>query len=97
MLRGVNKRIIEVNDTGSDIFDKALFFVKNNAEYDTVTLESEAKRIINSYFEAQTDFERVGYLRYSEQKKKKHNRRLLIVLGIILSAVALGIAVSFLI
>ena len=32
MLRGVNKRIIEVNDTDSDYFEKALFFVKENAE-----------------------------------------------------------------
>ena len=33
MLRGVNKRIIEVNETGSDYFEKALFFVKGNADF----------------------------------------------------------------
>ncbi len=78
MLRGVNKRIIEVNDTDSDYFEKALFFVKENAEFDNKTLENEARKIIGSYFEpSQQRSAKIGYLRYTEERKKKKRKNLI--------------------
>lgn len=91
MLRGVNKRIIEVNDTDSDYFEKALFFVKDDTDFDNKLLENEAKKIIHSYFEPQPKTSRMGYLRYTEEKKKKTRKiKIFTVAGCI--AVALTIA-----
>lgn len=91
MLRGVNKRIIEVNDTDSDYFEKALFFVKDDTDFDNKLLENEAKKIIHSYFEPQHKTSRMGYLRYTEEKKKKTRKiKIFTVAGCI--AVALTVA-----
>ncbi len=90
MLRGVNKRIIEVNDTDSDYFEKALFFVKDDTEFDNKILENEAKRIIHSYFEPNQSSPKVGYLRYTEERKKKNRKiKIFTVAGCI--AVALSV------
>ena len=90
MLRGVNKRIIEVNDTDSDYFEKALFFVKENVEFNTETLEKEAKRIIHSYFEPNKSSPKIGYLRYTDEKKKKTRKiKIFAIAGCI--AVALSV------
>ena len=84
MLRGVNKRIIEVNDTDSDYFEKALFFVKDDTDFDNKLLENEAKKIIHSYFEPKPRTTKMGYLRYTEEKKKKTRKiRIFTVAGCI--------------
>lgn len=50
MIKGVNKRIVEVNDTDSKYFEKILFFVKSDCNYsNSVELENEAKRIVKKY------------------------------------------------
>ena len=88
MLRGVNKRIIEVNETGSDYFEKALFFVKGNADFNEATLEREAQSIMLSYFEPQTKpAGQKGYLRYTEERKQKRLKGLFLTAGILLFAV----------
>lgn len=47
MLRGVNKQIIEVKDTGSRYFEKALLFVRPEfAELGPGQLEQEANRYL---------------------------------------------------
>lgn len=90
MLRGVNKRIIEVNDTDSDYFEKALFFVKDDTDFDNKLLENEAKKIIHSYFEPQPKTAKMGYLRYTEEKKKKTRKiKIFAIAGCI--AVALSV------
>ena len=72
MIRGINKRIIEVNDTGSEFFEKALFFVKSQSNLDNGRLEDEAKKVMLSYFSDETPSRsKQGYLRYSENKRKK--------------------------
>ena len=81
MLRGVNKRIIEVNDTDSDYFEKALFFVKDDTQFDNKLLENEAKRIIHSYFEPHKSSPKVGYLRYTEEKRKKTRKSLILTIA----------------
>ena len=42
MIRGINKRIIEVNDTGSELFEKALLFVRSDSRSDDEGLKKEA-------------------------------------------------------
>ncbi len=96
MLRGVNKRIIEVNETGSDYFEKALFFVKNNVDFDDLKLENEAKRVISCYFENEQGSERVGFLRYREQKKKNNRKLVWLLCAFFSAAVLVGLAFSLL-
>ncbi len=91
MLRGVNKRIIEIIDTGSDYFDKAFFIVNENKSLDLDQLEREARRITADYFGIVNDNggknhkEHCGYLRYTDRKKRKTR--------IILSAVSLAVVI----
>ncbi len=90
MLRGVNKRIIEINDTGSDMFEKALFIVKDCGSLSPDRLQEEARRMMSSYF-TENDSPHQGYLRYSENKKTKRNKR---IIAIALAAAAcIGVAI----
>ena len=79
MIRGISKRIIEVNDTGSDIFERAVFFVKSDCNFDDNRLKNEAKEIIDTYLssEVSRNTKREGFLRYTERKKKNIKRVIL--------------------
>ncbi len=87
MLRGVNKRIIEINDTGSDYFERALFFVKTSVNECPAVLQKEADRIINEYMRSDSE-PRQGYLRYTENKRNKKRRKKKILLLCTMVAVA---------
>lgn len=87
MLRGVNRRIIEVNDTGSDYFEKVIFFVKGNTGITPDTLEKEAQKVMEAYLNCGTESKRQGYLRYTDMRRKR--RRMAIFL---LSAVVVLVA-----
>ena len=68
MLKGVNKQIIEINDTGNDCFEKVLFFVK--PDYYSMShskLKSNAKSYIDSLLPKTTG---VGFLRKQQKKKR---------------------------
>ncbi len=69
MLKGVNKQIIEINDTGSDYFEKVLFFVKP-AYYSLAQnkLENDAKNYMQGILS--NGVERRAYLRKRQQKKQ---------------------------
>ncbi len=95
MLRGVNRRIVEITDTGSDYFEKALFFVKNDYFADESELKREADRIIYSYFNNAEPNGHTGFLRYSE--KAKHRKRRAAVLcsaGALILAAALIVFIN---
>lgn len=48
MLKGTNRRIIEINKTGNDYFEKAILFVKTDkTEYPTSTLQNQADEYIS--------------------------------------------------
>ena len=90
MIRGINKRIIEINDIGSEYFEKALFIVKDN-KATVPSLEREASRVLESYF-PRVNTENPGFLRGRSLKR----RRLSLVLclgavGLAITAVVLGI------
>jgi hypothetical protein len=89
MIKGTNKRIIEVTNTGSDIFEKALFFVKPTEQFDEQKLNYEASRIINAYITNDDDDFVPGYLRYSEKKKRKIKK------GIVISSVISIVLIAF--
>ncbi len=90
MLRGVNKRIIEINDTGSELFEKAFFIVKNDNDLSEATLENEANRIMLTYFNRESQQPHRGYLRYQDLKKQRRRAALITISAVllILSAVS---------
>jgi hypothetical protein len=91
MVRGVNRQIIEINDTGNKYFEKALLFVapgrSNTAEE---KLNLEAGEYILSLT---TDNKSVESLRSRHRKKSFRNR---IVLGGSAIAVLTGLVLLIL-
>ncbi len=92
MIRGISRKIIEVNNTGSDFFERAVFYVKAGNEASDKHLKAEADRIICNYFEGYGTKHKKGYLRTKDEKKYK-SRRLItcFVIGglVVLSLIAL--------
>ena len=72
MIRGISKKIIEVNDTGSELFEKALFFVKSDNSLSDRALKNEADRIILSYMSENGNSYKMGYLRKKDKQKNKN-------------------------
>lgn len=51
MVKGTNRTVIEINDTGNNMFEKVLFFV--TPEYGKLSgkqLKEEAQRLIEKYY-----------------------------------------------
>ncbi len=95
MLRGVNKYIIEINDVGSEFFEKALFFVKANNTTANSKLEKEAQKIMESFFDVKAGEGHTGYLRYTEQKKQNRKKNLVFSICITIVATAVATAIFF--
>lgn len=72
MIRGISKKIIEVNDTGSELFEKALLFVKSDNSLSDRELKNEADRIILSYMSENGNSYKMGYLRKKDKQKTKN-------------------------
>lgn len=73
MVKGVNKTVIEINDTGSNIFEKAVLFV--TPKYSNLSakrLRTEALRVINT-------FSPEGTLPTVRQTHKRKKRNLIII------------------
>ncbi len=51
MLKGINKNIVVVKDTGSDYFDEAIFIVNPNVKVAQSVLIDEAKKIVENSVE----------------------------------------------
>lgn len=51
MVKGATKRVVEIKETGSQFFEKAIFFVNMESQRHTKesTLSQEARRIIDRY------------------------------------------------
>lgn len=82
MVKGVTRRIVEIKETGSNYFERAIFFVKmdegrNASEY---TLSQEARRIIDKYSS--------GLPLTSVDKKQQMKKRAMLILKYFVSAVA---------
>ena len=94
MIRGISKRIIEINDTGSDFFEKAVFFVKPDSDKSDKALKNEADKIISAYFSNIIPTESLGYLRVKDSKQNKKHKLMMVVLGAVLTT-AISAAIVF--
>ncbi len=87
MVRGINRTVIEINDTGSNFFEKVIFFV--TPEYGNIgtrKLKAEADRIIGEYY---PDLKNAANIR-DIYRKRRLTRLICIGAGVI---ILLGIAV----
>lgn len=76
MIKGVNKAIIEVNDTGNEYFEKAILFIRSSHTGDSQkNLEKEAKK----YIEVSSNTPFIERIDIKEDRKRK--KRLLMILG----------------
>ena len=48
MIRGINKRVIEINETGNPYFDRAVLYMNDNSGKDEKNIEEEAKRYLST-------------------------------------------------
>lgn len=89
MIRGINKRVIEINDIGSEYFEKAFLIIKDN-KASVPNLEKEADRVMQTYFPRVNSAVSSGYLRTRSQK----SRRLLAVLSVIAGIALVGVILA---
>ena len=89
MIKGVNKAIIEINETGNKYFEKAIFYVRcDHCDESSKKLEKKAKEYIAN-IEKPPVFD---YFDLAQDRKRK--RRLFLILGgylLLLVAVVLRI------
>lgn len=96
MIRGINKRIIEVNDTGSELFEKALLFVRSDSKTDDEGLKKEAEKIVAAYVTPDDGSKyRPGYLRYTESRRKLKIIALCAICAVISAAAIFGLYLYF--
>ncbi len=82
MLKGVNRRIIEINNTENEFFERAIVFVKPNFNgLDKSVLEREADGYVKLLYSGGA-----GFLR-REARKKKIKKALLLTAAIAAVAV----------
>ena len=76
MIKGVNKAIIEINETGNKYFEKAILYIRSEmSDESEKKLEYQAKEYV-------ANIEKLPFLDYfdlSEDRKRK--RRLFLILG----------------
>ena len=58
MVKGVNKKVIEINDTGNEVFEKVVLYIKPQyAVLSNKELKREAKVILKNYSMEQFDYD----------------------------------------
>lgn len=84
MVKGVNKTVIEINDTGSAMFDKVVLFVSPQyGNISTKRLSSEAQNLIGKF---ESDLCKHPGVRQRFEKRRKIRTLLSIVAGAIIAA-----------
>ena len=86
MVKGVNKQIIEINDTGNSYFEKVLLFVApNKSDMPIEKLNSEAKTLL---FKLSPEFKQTTGLRlFHKQKRVKKTLLIAFVLVTVIAAI----------
>ena len=82
MVKGVNKTVIEVNNTGSKIFDRIVFYV--TAQYGNLS----AKELLNATENFTFQFDKRSGNGYKRLRRRMLKKRVLSALGISLAAAA---------
>ena len=76
MIKGVNKAIIEINETGNKYFEKAILFVR------TETSEASQKRLEKEAKEYVKNIDKLPFYDYFDlSADRKRKRRLFLILG----------------
>ena len=90
MIRGVNRRVVEINECKSDLFERAIFFVRPGAnENSTSELQKEADAIIASLSNQPSP----QFLR--KRRPKLSRRALWLFLGISVAVSVISIICNF--
>lgn len=88
MIKGVNRQIIEVMDTGNEYFERALLVVRPACvDADAVLLREEAQRVLRTAG---------GYTGLRGQRRRRYLRRLMYGLATGAAGVLLGIGIALL-
>ena len=90
MVKGVNKTVIEVNNTGSKVFDRIVFYV--TAQYGNLT----AKELMKATESFTFQFDKRSGRGYKMLRKRMLRKRILTAVGITLAVLAAA-TVTFLI
>lgn len=90
MVKGVNKTVIEVNNTGSKVFDRIVFYV--NPACSNLSSKNLNRAVRNFTFGLDERAAR-GYKSLRERHVKRRRIRLLIGLGVIITTVGVVLAI----
>ncbi|MBO7520441.1 MAG: hypothetical protein J6T73_06645 [Clostridia bacterium] len=82
MVKGVNKTVIEVNNTGSKVFDRIVFYV--TAQYGNLSAKELLKATENFTFQ----FDKRSGRGYKRLRRRMMRKRILTVAGITIAAAA---------
>ena len=83
LVKGVNKTVIEVNNTGSKVFDRIVFYV--TAQYGNLSAKELLKATENFTFQ----FDKRSGRGYKKLRRRMLRKRVLSVAGITLAAAAI--------
>ncbi len=89
MVKGVSKTIIEVNNTGSKLFEKIVFYV--TPEYGTLSAKQLKRAAAEFSFNYDSAIPKKNQLR----KRYKNRRRMKLLIAIGLFLLVLGISLCF--
>lgn len=83
MVKGVNKTVIEVNNTGSKVFDRIVFYV--TAQYGNLS----AKELLKATESFTFQFDKRSGRGYKRLRRRMMQKRIMLTGGIILAAAAI--------
>lgn len=89
MVKGVNKTVIEVNNTGSKIFDRIVFYV--TAQYGNLSAKELMKATENFTFQ----FDKRSGRGYKRLRRRMLRKRLIKISAFTLAAFSVAAAVFF--
>ena len=81
MVKGTNRTVIEINDTGSNMFEKVIFFV--TPEYGKLSggkLKAEAQKLIDKYYPDIADTAKIRDI----YKRRKVIKTILAIFGAVI-------------
>ena len=90
MIRGVNRQIIEINDTNNKIFERAVLYVR--PEYQNINF-GKLEKSANNYIENLTANDNFNII---SSKKKKHISLKIILPSAIAAVVGIVLLITFL-
>ncbi len=91
MVKGVNKTIIEINDTGNMMFEKVILFVSPKyGNMSTRRLTDEAEDLIGKY-----ELGRDSYCTVRQRYKARRKRAVGVISGLLVAAAAVTLFIIF--